>query len=311
MKVAICSDLHLEFGKLELKNPGDVDVLVLSGDILVENDLDIYDRRQDEMGFMRGKSKEYHDFFKTVCSEFKNVVYVAGNHEHYHGDYATTLGELKRKLQHYENLHVLDKEVVTIDGVLFFGGTLWTDMNREDPITLENIRHYMNDYRIVTNSARQVYRNVPIYKKDENGNMVFEDNDGIKCAVQIGMKKKEEPSKFSPMDSVDDHKQMMFALAQALQESPAEQKVVVVGHHAPSKLSTHPRYKDEYHTNGAYSSDLSEFILDNPKIKLWTHGHTHELFDYMVGGTRIVCNPRGYIGYEESADIFKLKVVEV
>jgi len=86
---------------------------------------------------------------------------------------------------------------------------------------------------------------------------------------------------------------------------------VVCGHHAPSTLSTHPRYKDERIMNGAYSSDLSEFIMDRPQIKLWTHGHTHEPFDYMLGDTRIVCNPRGYIGYEMRAEEFKLKFVEV
>jgi hypothetical protein len=51
--------------------------------------------------------------------------------------------------------------------------------------------------------------------------------------------------------------------------------------------------------------------MDHPQIKLWTHGHTHEDFDYMVGSTRIVCNPRGYDAYEERADRFKLKFVEV
>ena len=63
--------------------------------------------------------------------------------------------------------------------------------------------------------------------------------------------------------------------------------------------------------NGGYSSDLSEFILDHPQIKLWTHGHTHEDFDYLIGSTRIVCNPRGYINYEASADKFTLKTVEI
>ena len=61
---------------------------------------------------------------------------------------------------------------------------------------------------------------------------------------------------------------------------------------------------------GSYS-DLSEFILDRPGIKLWTHGHTHENFDYMIGSTRIVCNPRGYDGYEDIADNFSLKVIEL
>lgn len=63
--------------------------------------------------------------------------------------------------------------------------------------------------------------------------------------------------------------------------------------------------------NGGYTSDLIDFILDRPQIKLWTHGHTHEQFDYMLGTTRVVCNPRGYDGYEDMADQFQLKYFEV
>jgi hypothetical protein len=63
--------------------------------------------------------------------------------------------------------------------------------------------------------------------------------------------------------------------------------------------------------NGGYSSSLDFFIESHPQIKLWTHGHTHETFDYVVGETRVVCNPRGYIGYEDRADNFKLKTFEV
>jgi Icc-related predicted phosphoesterase len=91
----------------------------------------------------------------------------------------------------------------------------------------------------------------------------------------------------------------------------ADRKYVVVGHHSPSKQSTKPQYENDYHLNGGYSSDLEKFIIDHPQIKLWTHGHTHDEFDYMVGGTRIFCNPRGYINYESQADNFKLKYVEV
>jgi hypothetical protein len=63
--------------------------------------------------------------------------------------------------------------------------------------------------------------------------------------------------------------------------------------------------------NGGYSSDLESFIIDRPQIKLWTHGHTHHNFDYMIGSTRIVCNPRGYEGYENTASEFKLQYIEV
>ena len=92
---------------------------------------------------------------------------------------------------------------------------------------------------------------------------------------------------------------------------PPWKQIVVVGHHTPSHNSCHPRYKDDREMNGGYHSDLSEFMLDRPAIKLWTHGHTHEVFDYMVGECRVVCNPRGYIGYEQLADNFTLKVVEL
>jgi Icc-related predicted phosphoesterase len=90
-----------------------------------------------------------------------------------------------------------------------------------------------------------------------------------------------------------------------------DKKVVFVGHHTPSHQSIHDRYKKDQLMNGGYHSDLSEFILDHPQIKLWTHGHTHEPFDYMIGETRIVCNPRGYSGYDEHADSFELKYLEV
>ena len=104
---------------------------------------------------------------------------------------------------------------------------------------------------------------------------------------------------------------MLAFLDETLKDNPPWRAVVVVGHHAPSKASTHPRYANETLMNGGYSSDLSEFILDHPEIKLWTHGHTHEDFDYLIGSTRIICNPRGYINYEDRADHFELKVVEV
>jgi len=131
MKIGICSDLHLEFGDLNIKNEDNVDVLILSGDILVESDLQIYDRRQVEMGFMQARSVRFHEFFQRVCFQFPHVIYVAGNHEHYHGDFAHTISNLKKKLAHYTNLHILDREVFDLGDVRFIGSTLWTDMNKD------------------------------------------------------------------------------------------------------------------------------------------------------------------------------------
>jgi hypothetical protein len=54
---------------------------------------------------------------------------------------------------------------------------------------------------------------------------------------------------------------------------------------------------------------MDQFIMDRPEIALWTHGHTHEDFDYMIGTTRVVCNPRGYIGHESRADTWQPKLI--
>jgi predicted phosphodiesterase len=309
MKIAICSDLHLEFGSLELKNTEGADVLILSGDILVERDLDMWDTRQVELGFMPARSQMFHEFMQQCASEFPHIVYVAGNHEHYHGDYATTLHSLKRKLAYIKNLYILDKETVKLGDITFIGGTLWTDMNKEDPLTLYNIRQMMNDFRCVIHSGRvvnyktKVLVNKPIGMSDEE----FRNLPESEKTKEVF---KTRPATFSPEDAVEDHKQMLQFIQTVIAEKP-NQKFVVCGHHAPSRLSTHPRYKHEELMNGGYSSSLDDYITDHPQIKLWTHGHTHEDFDYMIGETRIVCNPRGYIKYEKRADNFKLKVVEV
>ena len=303
MKIAVCSDLHLEFGPITLENPGDVEVLILSGDICVAKDL----LEQDDP-MPSEKSKKVHEFFYNCANNFPFVLYIAGNHEHYNGDFANTLKDLKRKLKYLPNLQILDKESWTLhEDVVFVGGTLWTDMNKEDPVTLYQIKGYMNDFRCVKNRNRMITYKSPNYKTDEEGKLVYE-NDKL---IEIGMNVSERVSTFCPEDSVEDHKKMLDVIDKVYNETPPWKKMIVVGHHAPSKLSTHPRYADEVVTNGAYSSDLSNFILDRPGIKLWTHGHTHEEFDYMIGDCRVVCNPRGYINYEERADNFKLKVVEI
>ena len=301
MKIAVCSDLHLEFGTIDLTNDDGADVLVLSGDILVAKDLSQYSE------ILEGtRSNKLHEFFQRCSSRFHNVVYIAGNHEHYHGDFQETYKILKEHLEYLDNVHVLGNEVVEIQDVTFVGGTLWTDMNREDPDTLRSISRMMNDFRIVANGTKK--RRVPLYKKDDNGDYVRNENGGL---IEEGFKFKDDTAWFSPEDAVVDHKAFLAHLKSELATAEPDAKFVVVGHHSPSKQSTHPRYQHETLMNGGYSSDLEAFILANPQIKLWTHGHTHEDFDYMIGTTRIVCNPRGYINYESRADDFKLKYVEV
>lgn len=308
MKIGICSDLHLEFSPIVIDNPGDVDVLILSGDICVARDLMEYEAHLNRE-MRHAKSDRYHNFFIDCAKKFPHVIYIAGNHEHYHGDYKYTISDIKKYLKYIENLHVLEKETITIDDITFIGGTLWTDMNKEDPLTLHAMVKMMNDFRCVDNSNREVsFRTYEPLDKPVG----MSDHDWINADADQRTKVvfKTRAARFSPEDAVEDHKKMLGYIKTVVAEQH-DRKFVVVGHHTPSHFSCHPRYKNDQVMNGGYHSDLSEFILDRPQIKLWTHGHTHELFDYTIGETRVVCNPRGYHGYEEIADTFKLKVVEV
>jgi len=322
MKISIASDIHLEFGDLFINNDNNADVLILSGDICVAADIGRPDlqvnSRPDPNNLLEGaRSNRVTDFFKRCSFQFPHVVYIMGNHEHYNGDFATSGNKIKSMLESnmLSNVYLLDKEVKTIDEVTFVGGTLWTDMNNSDEMTLYHIRRMMNDFRCVSNSNRMLERKVPIYEENplytedgkNGGKYLMKEGGGY---IEIGFKRKSEPSTFSPEDAVEDHKKFLQYI-QTVIEGKFDQKFVVVGHHAPSKASTHPRYKNDTLMNGGYSTNLDEFILAHPQIKLWTHGHTHEDFDYMLGSTRIVCNPRGYINYESRADSFKLVSVEI
>ena len=314
MKITIVSDIHLEFGDINLQNTDNADVLILGGDICLAADIG----RPDQNNMFEGaRSNRITDFFKRCSFQFPHVIYIMGNHEHYNGDFATTGNKLKSLLESnmLSNVYFLDKEVKTIDDVTFVGGTLWTDMNNSDEMTMNHVGHRMNDFQCVKNSLRMISRKVPIYELNPN---YTEDgiNGGVYATkegggyIEIGHKRKEEISHFSPQDAVVDHKQMLDYI-QTVIEGKFDQKFVVVGHHAPSRLSTHRRYRHDTLMNGAYSSSLDEYIIDHPQIKLWTHGHTHEDFDYVLGSTRIVCNPRGYAQYEDRAYNFQLKTVEV
>jgi Icc-related predicted phosphoesterase len=307
MKIALASDIHLEFGPITLDNTEGADVLVLAGDICVA-------KHFAEAGptYTKHLAKEYREFFDHVTREFPHVVYIMGNHEHYSGDVAHTYNTLKFHLD-YGNLHILEKETWTHQGHTFICGTLWTDMNRSDPLTLSYTRNAMNDFREVLNSNRMVVRNVPIYERNplwtddgRNGGQYSKDATG--AMIRIGYKSKEEPARWTPEDSVLDHERML-AYVDHVTRDPGS--YIVVGHHAPSKLSVAERYKNDNLMNSAFHSALDEFIMDRPQIKYWFHGHMHNNSNYWVGETRVVCNPRGYIGHESLADFFALQYMEI
>jgi Icc-related predicted phosphoesterase len=257
MKVELASDLHLEFGPLEL--PGG-DVLILAGDIC-------------EYRTFKKRQSFVSDFFENQCAKYDRVFMVSGNHESYHHRLDKTHQDFKAILP--SNVTILENETVDYNGVVFMGATLWTDLNQNNPLTVQVVKDGMKDYRGIQNH----YPTGHYYR-------------------------------LTPEHTYQLHKNTIEYFKNTLAQYQARE-VVIITHHAPSHQSIHERYRGNHHMSGAYASDLSEFILDHPQIKVWCHGHVHDFFEYQIGSTRVVCNPRGYVGYESGANDFQLYDLDI
>lgn len=214
-----------------------------------------------------GRATQCLEFFEQVCSAFPHVIWIYGNHEFYHGKFFEYRDKAKEKCKRFANLHILDNDFVKIDDVVFIGTSMWTDCNNRDQDTLARLHRMMNDFRIIINDKTQ--------------------------------------KPFTPYDMVDYHDLCKLFLINTLhsQKALGETKFVVSTHHAPSDKSIHEMYKNDTIMNGGYYANLEHIMIDNPEIQLWCHGHMHKLFDYTVGQTRVVCNPRGYNnGFDRQED---------
>jgi len=154
-----------------------------------------------------------------------------------------------------KEIHYLENDYVKIKDTIFLGCTLWTDFRNENALEMMEAAQCMNDYKV----------------------------------IRIGSNYR----KMNPEDTLKFHKKSKLFLQQKLEEFK-DTKTWVLTHHAPSYQSVHPKYRTAGIANGAYASNLEDLILDNPQIKYWSHGHTHESFRYSINECEIICNPRGY-----------------
>lgn len=259
MKISLISDLHLDMGG-PITLPGG-EVLIIAGDTCEAKSLNKETQDSKHYSFPIKQTEACYYFFNCELSKYEKVFYVLGNHEHYRGRFDKTLETMRNLMP--SNVTILENECVEYNDVMFMGATLWTDCNKSDPLTIHDLKMYMNDYNIISNHY-------------VNKNQYY---------------------KLQPEVTINEHKKTLEYFRNILSKNP-DKKFVVITHHAPSLLSINEKYKDDYRINGGYASDLSHFILDNPNIKVWVHGHMHDPVSYELGVTRVYANPRGYIPYE-------------
>jgi Icc-related predicted phosphoesterase len=242
MRIAIASDLHLEFGGVALTNTGAADVLVLAGDICVARQLPLA-------------------WFFDVCERFPSVIYVPGNHEYYGSDIDLMLDKMRFDLSCFPNLHVLSNETVEIDGVIFAGSTLWTSMNHRDPLTMWKVRRGMSDFNQIAMGTHPTFIH-------------------------------NHPPRLSPERWCDEHLKAVDFLLNANAN-------IIITHFSPTFQSCAPQYKGSGINDGFHSS--LDWLIEELAPSMWIHGHTHDAFDYSIGKTRMICNPRGYHGIENTS----------
>lgn len=239
------------------------DILILAGDICEVKDFH-KEYHSTRLIDARPGAYKFYDFFYKECAKYNQVLYIMGNHEHYGSRYDKTFELIKKIVP--SNVTIMEDDTKIINGVLFVGTTLWTDFNRGDPIALFDAKHSMSDYR-----------RIDYFYKDR------------------GFYNKLFPEKVLAIH----HKSKNFIKETLTTHS--EMPVVVITHHAPSVLSISEQYKNQSSLNACYFSDLSDIMLDHSNIKYWVHGHTHDPSDYTIGNCRVLSNPRGYLGYEDTS----------
>ncbi|WP_279483212.1 metallophosphoesterase [Aureimonas sp. SK2] len=185
------------------------------------------------------------------------VVFVAGNHEFY----GTVMPRVASP-DPVPGVHHLENRSVVLGGTRFLGCTLWTDYELYGPASLE---HAMNIAGLGLNDHRMIASSEP----DENRRVL----------------------RFMPEHARLLHMASRIWLEEELAK-PFDGPTVVVTHHAPTPRSIHPRFEGDV-MNPAFASDLTDLIV-RVGPDLWIHGHVHNSFDYRIGRTRVVANPKGY-----------------
>ena len=138
MKVAYLSDLHLEFKGRDFDLP-DADVLLMAGDILLAKDLE---------NIKSDNHLSSKQFLIEVSKKYKEIIWIPGNHEYYKSSIIDVPKLINKFLQDEKLTNITFSECgyKVIDDVNFVFATLWTDLNKGNPLTMSVGTGLMNDY---------------------------------------------------------------------------------------------------------------------------------------------------------------------
>jgi Icc-related predicted phosphoesterase len=218
LRLWILSDLHLELTRGWDLPLGDArpafDVLVVAGDLITRME--------------RGVA-----WLQARIADRQQVVFVPGNHEFYGTDIDRTV-EKARVAAAGSNIHVLQNDAITIDGITFIGATLWSDFDLfgDADYAMTAAAESMNDYRKIR------LRNYEL--------------------------------RLRPQHTLARHIESRDFIARELRKAARH---VVVTHHAPHPTGVRRGFERDI-VSAAYASDLTDLIVSGaPELWVYGHSH--------------------------------------
>eukprot|EP00792_Barthelona_sp_PAP020_P006659 TRINITY_DN3052_c1_g2_i1.p2 TRINITY_DN3052_c1_g2~~TRINITY_DN3052_c1_g2_i1.p2 ORF type:complete len:281 (-),score=67.68 TRINITY_DN3052_c1_g2_i1:2439-3281(-) len=144
----LISDLHLEFFDnltqaietlhIHLADENHSKILIVCGDVC---------------SLETANKTIFDEFFHYISSEFKQIIYVAGNHEYYGSNFRLTLNEIKARLLSYDNIKFLEKDSIKINNLTIVGTTLWS---LPDKHCLKFFKSFSSDFKCIKNPSEGI-----------------------------------------------------------------------------------------------------------------------------------------------------------
>jgi predicted phosphodiesterase len=195
---------------------------------------------------------------------------VLGNHEFYRRHWTGALVDHKM-MADGKPIQVLEDDTVVHNGVRIIGCTLWTDF-------------------LAPMDRPEINITLPDGSETKVGGRYIE-NQTLWC--RQGMSDFYLIKAISAAAWEERHKKSLGYI-KAVLGTKHNGPTIVMTHHAPSFRSSHPKYDNSAIKAGFCS--MLDYFIEEYQPEIWIHGHCHEYFDYLIGKTRVICNPRGYPG---------------